>query len=380
MIHSNKLKRIIGKFVRLNLFFIIFSALITTGCINKKGNSSVEGKMIGVKIYDHNEDFESLINDWKDMGINTVFTSPQLFSDKKFRTIIRENEITSFIILPIFYNPEALQENPDLYAITNEGKQAIDDWVIFVCPSREEYRKKIIDSVKITIKELDPDGISLDFIRHFVFWEKIYPDRTFESLPNTCFDSTCLNKFQEETKINIPDSLKTETKIYEWIKANCLYKWGEWKCELITSFIAEISKEARSIKPGILINVHVVPWRQDDYNGAIKTVAGQDFSGISVCVDYLSPMTYAHMVKREPQWINYVTIDISNQVNCKVIPSIQINKAYLDTELTLEEFRESLQEALAPPSDGVVFWSWEQLNIKPVKRQIIKQLLDDIDQ
>lgn len=359
---------------------LTFSVLSLTSCNNKPENSSVEGKIIGVKIYDHNEDFESLVNDWKDIGINTVFTSPQLFSDKKFRTITRENKITSFIILPIFFNSEALQKNPDLYAITKNGEQAKDDWVTFVCPSREEYRKNIIDSVKTIIKELDPDGISLDFIRHFVFWEKIYPDRTFESMPNTCFDSTCLNKFQANTKISIPDSLKTETKVYDWIKANCLYKWGEWKCGLITSLIAEISKEARSINPGILINVHAVPWRHDDFNGAIKTVAGQDFSEISNYVDYLSPMTYAHMVKREPSWIHSVTKDISNQVNCKVVPSIQVNKAYLDTELGLEEFRESLKEALAPPSNGVIFWSWEQLSIKPAKRQIVKQLLDDIDQ
>ena len=371
---NNRTKKC-NKGISSYIFILIFSVLSLTSCNYRPENSSVEDKMIGVKIYDYNEDFKSLINDWKDMGINTVFTSPQFFSEKKFRTVIRENDITSFIILPIFYNPDALQKNPDLYAITNKGAQAMDEWVTFVCPTREEYRKSIIDSVKTIIKELDPDGISLDFIRFFVFWEKIYPDRNFESLPNTCFDSACLNKFQEETKIKIPDSLKTETKIYEWIKANCLYEWGEWKCEQITSLIAEISKEARSIKPGILINVHAVPWRHDDFNGAIKTVAGQDFSEISDYVDYLSPMTYAHMVKREPSWIHSVTNDISNQVNCKVIPSIQVNKAYLDTELSLEEFRESLEEALATPSGGVIFWSWEQLSIKPAKKQVVKDLI-----
>ena len=228
---------------------LIFSVLSLTSCNYRPENPSFEDKMIGVKIYDHNEDFESLIIDWKDMGINTVFTSPQLFSDKKFSTIIRENDITSFIILPIFFNPHALQRNPDLYAITNKGEQAKDEWVTFVCPSREEYRKMIIDSVKTIIKEFDPDGISLDFIRFFVFWEKIYPNRTFESLPNTCFDSTCLNKFQEETKIKIPDSLKTENKIYDWIKVHCLNEWGDWKCKQITSLITEISRKPEVLNP-----------------------------------------------------------------------------------------------------------------------------------
>lgn len=370
MIESDKLKSIIPV-----ILMIILPALLISGCNQKKADLSGDDKIAGVKIYENNEDLGSLIEEWKDIGINTVFTSTQLYSDNEFRTVTRENGIKSFIILPIFFNPDALEENPELYAITNKGKPAVDDWVEFVCPSREKYRKRMIDSVKMLVENLNPDGISLDFIRHFIYWEKVYPERTFESLSNTCFCSNCMKRFQKDAKISIPDSLKTENKVYEWIEANCIEQWVEWKCGLITGFIEEISKEVRKLNPDILINVHAVPWRHDDFNGAIKTVAGQDFSAISAYVDYISPMTYSHMVKREPSWIHSVTTGISNQVNCKVIPSIQVNKAYLDTELTTEEFKISLDKALAPPSNGVIFWSWEQLSIKPAKRQIVKEKL-----
>ena len=130
--------------------------------------------------------------------------------------------MTSFIILPIFFNPDALDESEDLYAITDKGEPAREQWVRFFCPSRPEYRAKTIASIVKHIAELDPGGLSLDFIRTFVFWEQVYPNRTLSSLsslPTTCFDSSCLARFQADTRISIPDSLASTADIAEWLCA-----------------------------------------------------------------------------------------------------------------------------------------------------------------
>jgi uncharacterized lipoprotein YddW (UPF0748 family) len=346
------------------------------GCSKKENRSEKDDQIIGVKIYNHEGDLSELYAKWNDLGINTVFCSTSLLSNAEFRTLAREYSIETFIILPIFFNADTLQENPDLYAITNQGKNAKEEWVEFVCPSREDYRKRKIETIKKFIREIDPDGLSLDFIRHFVFWEKVYPDREGHSIANTCFDSHCLAKFEKDTHISIPNSLANESEISEWIINNHLDEWTEWKCSLITAMIREITKEARQIKPEIKINVHAVPWRQTDFNNGIKQIAGQDFSKISAVADILSPMTYAHMVKREPAWIHSVVQDIAGQANCKIVPSIQVNKAYLSEPLTVEELAQSVTEALKPPSSGVIFWSWEQLNKNPEKLNILKSLLD----
>ena len=86
-------------------------------------------------------------------------------------------------------------------------------------------------------------------------------------------------------------------------------------------------------------------------------------------------MTYSHMVKREPAWIHSVVRDISDQADCKIIPSIQVNEAYLKDILSAEEFEQTLIEALKPPSSGVFFWSWEQLEKIPEKKEIMKKVL-----
>jgi hypothetical protein len=81
------------------------------------------------------------------------------------------------------------------------------------------------------------------------------------------------------------------------------------------------------------------------------------------------------MVKRDPAWIQSVVEDVTTQVKCKVIPSIQVNEAYLTNVLSAEEFEQTLIEALKPPSSGVFFWSWDQLEKRPEKKEVLKKVL-----
>jgi len=363
-------------FNNLILLFITLSIVKWAGCSQKAVSNKKNDRIIGVKIYNTDKNFSELYDKWKNLGINTVYSSVALMSNNEFRALAKKNNIETFIILPIFYDPDTLQVTPDLYAITNHGRKAKEEWVEFVCPSREKYRKRKIANIKRLIQKLDPDGLSLDFIRHFVFWEKVYPDREPHSIPNTCLDSQCLSKFEKDSDISIPNSLKDESEITEWIANNHLQEWANWKCNLITSMITEIKNEAKQIKPGIKINVHAVPWRQNDFNNAIEIIAGQDFSQISAATDILSPMTYAHMIKREPAWIHSVVQEIADQTECKIVPSIQVNKAYLNESVTVKEFKQSVIEALKPPSSGVIFWSWEQLEKNPKKMKILKLQLE----
>src|SRR5262249_11544893 len=185
------------------------------------------------------------------------------------------------VILPVFFDPDALKADPELQATTARGDKAIDEWVTFVCPSRESFRKRKIEYIKKIVTDVNPDGLSIDFIRHFGFWEKVYPDRTLESLPNTCFDSACIERFQKATGIKIPANITGSQAVAAWLQSNKREAWINWKCDLITSFIKEAAAEARKLKPDILINVHAVPWRRDDFGGAIRSVMGQDFGEIA---------------------------------------------------------------------------------------------------
>jgi hypothetical protein len=359
---------------QVTLLYILLIVFVFTDCRGKKNSQEKSGLMIGVKVYNIDRDLKSVFEEWEDLGINTVLASPSVFNDQ-FSILAKKHDIESFFILPIFYDPDALQTHPDLFAITVNGVKAMDDWVEFVCPSREDYRKSRIEYVSHLVRDLDPDGISLDFIRFFCFWEKVYPDRHPDSIPNTCFCPYCLDKFQSDKNILMPTSLVNVKDIAGWIKDNCQAEWIDWKCSLITGMVRDIVTEAKKIKPGLKVNLHAVPWRQDDFDNAIRRIVAQDFSSLAEYCDIISPMTYSHMVKREPGWIHSVVIDIKGQVGCKVIPSIQVNEADLTNILSTEEFEQTLMDALKPPSSGVFFWSWEQLEEKPEKKAILEKVL-----
>ncbi len=359
----------VGTILIMILLFSVF-----TGCHDIKRHKSDSDLMIGVKVYNIDRDLKSLFKEWDESGINTVLASPSVINDQ-FTELAKKHYIKTFLILPVFYNPEVLKDHPDLYAVTDKGEKAKDDWVEFVCPSREDYRKTKIEEIVQLVEELDPDGISLDFIRFFSFWEKVYPDRNPDSIPNTCFCTFCLKEFQSDKNISLPATLKNVNDIAKWISGNHLAEWTDWKCSLISGMVSEIVGAVKKVKPGILVNLHIVPWRQDDFNNAIRRIVGQDLSALAEYADMISPMTYSHMLKRGPDWVQSVVQDISVQVNCKVIPGIQVNEAYLIGVLTDEEFEQTLKEALKPPSSGVFFWSWEQLEARPSKKEIVKKVL-----
>ena len=353
------------------LLAVILSFAILMGCNQKR-----EERIIGVKIYEHPAPYDQLFTKWNKMGINTGFCSEELISNQEFMNEAREKGISTFVIFPVFYNPETIAESPDLAAINRNGEPAAEEWVEFVCPSREDYRRQVVEHARKIVREHRPDGISIDFIRHFVYWEKVYPDRDPATLPLSCFDTICLAHFQAEARVTIPESLSTIPGKAEWILENHGEAWTKWRCELITSMVEAIVVAVRAEKPDIMINIHLVPWATEDFNGAIQRVAGQDIPALSQHADYLSPMTYAHMIQREPAWIHRIVEDIYLQTGGTVLPSIQVGRAYLDTKYGLEEFRETVEAALQPPSSGVVVWSWERLIAEPEKADLFKDIVN----
>lgn len=349
-----------------------FIPFILLGCLLTCSRDA-DKHIIGVKIYEHQGSMEELFSEWEDLGINTAFSSKELIANEEYMREAKAFGITTFVIFPVFFNPDELAGSPELFALTAEGNKAREEWVEFVCPSREDYRKKMVEHAVQLIRDDDPDGISIDFIRHFVFWEKVYPERDPATLPLSCFDSTCLAHFQSDAGLHIPDSLSTIPNKSSWILTHHKEKWNRWRCSLISSMVAEISEAVREVKPTIKVNVHLVPWAKDDFQGAIKTVAGQDIQALAEFADFLSPMTYSHMVRQDPSWIHSMVEDVNLQSGSQVLPSIQVDKAYLDIELNLEEFERCLEEALKPPSMGVVFWSWPSLEENPEKKLVVEK-------
>lgn len=332
--------------------------------------------MIGAKIYEYSGDFTKLFNKWKKLQFDTIFTSQELGKNKDFRSLAKENNIKVRIIYPFLFDSEILKTYPSLYALTKDGSPADEEWVKFVCPSNDTYINAKIQKAKKYVTQNDPDGINLDFLRFFVFWEKVYPNHKPEKLTQSCFDDRCLEKFQEFSGLTIPNDLTDVNSISTWILTGHEAAWVDFKCSLIINIVKQFTSDIRAVKPGIEIAFHTVPWRQDDFNNGLQRIVGQRLAEIAEYVDFITPMCYSHMVKQPHEWINSVVKDHTELSGINVVPSIQVENTYLKHEITNSDFEQFISSALQQPSKGLIFWSWEALERSPEKLAIAEKYLN----
>jgi len=332
--------------------------------------------IVGVKIYDTERDLRELFADWRELGVDTVFAGEELASREGFRALAEETGTNLFVIFPVFFAPDELAEDPDLWAITADGGRAKEDWVEFACPSRADFRNRRIEEAREIVRRLKPDGLSIDFIRDFVFWEMVGPDRDPTTLPDTCYCAHCLQDFSVSSGVPAVSIPPQPQRAAAWIAANAGEEWIRFKSDTIISMVEEIASAVRGIEPDILINIHIVPWRTTDYDGAITRIAGQDRVALGELADYLSPMAYSFMLHRPPDWIASVVGDTARQAACPVLPSIQVASAYREGEsFAAPEFEAALRAALAPPSAGVVFWNWDAIEADSEKAEVVRRVL-----
>ena len=99
--------------------FPILLLFILQSCLNEGSQA-----LIGAKIYEHQGSYDLLFQQWNQMGINTGFCSEELISDPEFMREAREHQVSTFVIFPVYYNPEEIARTPHLAAINRNGEAA----------------------------------------------------------------------------------------------------------------------------------------------------------------------------------------------------------------------------------------------------------------
>ncbi len=298
--------------------------------------------MIGIKLYNVPNDMEYFIVSLKKLNIDTLFISSNVASDLDFIFTLKQMDYSIFYIFQTFYNPDYLLKHPEAYALTERGDRAIDEWVEFVCPNSDEYIDYLVDRLEDIIRSVNPTGISLDFIRQFIFWEKVHGEDSIRLV------SSCRCKKCRADKRTVS--------------------------EVITDVVKNLTNIGRKQNPDIIFSLHSVPWLRSEYNNGLVRLAGQDLNNLSDYVDFISPMCYSHMLKKDPNWISSVVTDHYNISGLKVIPAVQVKECYLTNKLDQTELSQIVKYSLQKPSSGVIFWSWEYIN----ELNIVDRLAIDI--
>lgn len=219
------------------------------------------------------------------------------------------------------------------------------------CPGDQKVWREKLDEIEHTLLKFEVDGIFLDSTRFSTRWEVPKPQFLDHS---NC--SVCVRRFRADTGLKEP-------------KGDV---WVEWKCQQITSFVAETAKIIQSSGRKIELGLFAVPWTKSDFDGAIRKVIGQDFERLLTYVNVFSPMTYHKMCGRPVAWIAE-TVQYFHELTGKpVLPLVQTENK--PTAISVEEFRQSLNAAARPPSEGVIVFFLEDLLAQPGKLNAVAEV------
>src|SRR5262245_62025370 len=124
-------------------------------------------------VFDTAIDADAFARSCSEWGVDTPCIHPGFLEDERMARALDGQGLRSWLNVPVFCDPKYLALHPDAYAITNLGRRAAEGWLHFVCPSRDDYLDGILEVLHGNLMRLQPAVVSLDFIRHFVFWERV---------------------------------------------------------------------------------------------------------------------------------------------------------------------------------------------------------------
>ena len=326
--------------------------------------------MRGVKSYIVPKDIQKEIDLMLDLKIDTILLGNEACQNKCYIQSLNEASINTYLIFPVFFNPIYLKNHNNSWARTQSDKIASDSWVQFVCPSNKDHLNYQKNNLVKMVREMNPTGITLDFIRNFAFWEMVKENHAPNDIEHGCFCSNCISEFSKE--VALPNGLDS-VQLNHWILQNKLDTWSKWKQKQIFRTAEMLIAAVKDINSEIKTAIHIVPWISNEYGNSIETIIGQNIEQLSRLCNFLTPMAYGPMCYRKSDWINHLVRDVQSKSQVQVIPSIQVGKSYDEEPITTERFRADIMSALSPPSSGILLWSWETLNESPGKLQIFKE-------
>jgi hypothetical protein len=283
----------------------------------------------------------------------------------EFRRALKESQIGFAAICPVFYDPHIIRERPDLIPVDQFGNNHYDNWQTMVCPSNQQYRSERLALIREVLERLEPDIISLDFIRYPVTWEIIPFSTPADSIRQFCFCERCLQQFIAAHALIPPTELQGPEEVAPWILREQAPIWDQWRIRLISSFIQSCRDLIDETHPQIQLAVHVVPWSASDFNNRAASITGQDVRDMAKSAEILTPMVYHKRIGKTVTFIHDLTTEIHFSGAQSVMPGIQFDRILDEEHINKDEWEQTLLNALKEPSRGVIIFHWGTISTPP---------------
>jgi hypothetical protein len=319
-------------------------------------------------VFDTAIDADVFARSCREWGVDTPCLHPGFLEDERMARALDGQGLRSWLNIPVFCDPKYLERHPDSYAITRFGRRAAQDWLHFVCPSRDDYLDGAIDVLRRQLARMSPAVVSLDFIRHFVFWETIDLQGPSAGVEDGCYCAICLSRFEKACG-ELIDREDPPAHIHRYL----LQPWADWKCRRILDVAERIYGEIRAFVPGAALAVQTLPWRETDLDGAIRSRAGQDVPGLARHADFVAPMAFTQMLGQTASWKERLLAHVRAGTGKPVCFYVQAEALYRAGAITVEDFDAELTHARNGDRAAIVVLQYEQLVVEPEKAAVLQK-------
>ncbi len=265
-------------------------------------------------------------------GVSAVFVAPDNLDPAVGRRVSKKG-MAVYLVKELFQGEQWWKRFPDSRPLGRDGEplKVAAGWYHGVCPTHPGVREQLLHEFE-QLLDLDfVTGINLNFLRFPGYWEGA---RGRDSLMDGCTCERCRSLYGGEP-IG-PD-------------------WERWKVVQITDFARQVIALRDRNSRRIPVGLHLVPWNNEQYQGARPGALGQNLAELNQLLDYYSPMCHFGLQEQPPAWVGQVVQWTKNATGKPVMPVVQA------FDVSDNDFAGSISNATSAPSDGAIVFTWEFL-------------------
>ena len=294
---------------------------------------------------------------YKRYGVNAIFAEADHYR-RDIIQIAHDNGLRFMGGLNCFNDNLAVAENPALRPVSRDGRRRPQmNWYIGITPTYQPYAQSRLDALSNMTKTYKLDGIWLDFIRWPLHWEEELRADTAAPLESS-FDQHTLWRFADYADIDIP--VGTTRPISEWILRTHRDKWIDFKCWIITDFVAQAKTIVDTHLEGKPLGLDIVP--ADSLQR--QYLLGQRLSELSAHADCFSPMLYHHVLSFSPDWLTETLDEMAAETDKPLVPFVQVGPfTKMGEAFSAREWEKILREVLSHSrTEGLIAFTGDMLH------------------
>ena len=289
--------------------------------MNRLAPRRVVGAFVFPEFWENSSDVSSNLAALKDVGVNAIMTESDRYDFSAIEAT-HNNGLLFYAGVACFSDHAAnfrfIKERSELWPILENGERRPQmEWYVGMTPIDSRRQEEVLATIGSIARTYPVDGLFLDFVRWPLHWE--IELRPGQAKPlDSSFDPTTLAKFEAAFGAP-PGGLNSTPAKAAWIRENRLRDWIDFKCQVITDFVAKARSVLKGARPDVELGVYVVP----DVDGLTEALTGQRIRDLTPLADWIAPMLYHNILLQPPAWVGSAFKKVSETTGVKTLPVVQ---------------------------------------------------------